>query len=259
MTHLGFIINGLRFYISSEDVLLDLASVSPTSSIDEKILIQINDYREELVAYGRLRQHIEHFIYLYDQVEKGQSTYTNLIGEYYRIRASDEAELVSLCITANMQPFFFVASPKTVRQKFRELRQTVFKALLLADGQREVYSQSLDYHSTIKRYNPSKIYTETEIGYVYLFLAEFDHNHKSNIYKIGKSKDPERRRKEVRGTNPFELIEIHRIFTNNMSCAERSLHEFFGDKRKDRGEWFQFENDEVELIKSVDELQFKWL
>ncbi len=78
-------------------------------------------------------------------------------------------------------------------------------------------------------------------GYVYL-------GKQHGSYKIGKSKDPNRRRDDITllGPEPFTLI--HEIKTDDMNGIEKYWHERFNLKHK-RGEWFTLSTADIKAFK----------
>lgn len=78
-------------------------------------------------------------------------------------------------------------------------------------------------------------------GYVYL-------GKQHGSYKIGKSKDPNRRRDDITllGPEPFTLI--HEIKTDDMAGVEKYWHERFSSKHK-RGEWFNLSAGDIKAFK----------
>lgn len=81
-------------------------------------------------------------------------------------------------------------------------------------------------------------------GYVYLLKCG-DH------YKIGQSKKPRKRLKQLRTGSPLPIRVIHTLRTSYYREIERDLHRRFADKRAE-GEWFLLADDDVAHIKSLD-------
>ena len=61
------------------------------------------------------------------------------------------------------------------------------------------------------------------MGYVYLFNLEG-----TDIYKIGNSKHPDKRRLEIQTSCPFKVVEVMRFESNYPVQVEMSLHKKFG-------------------------------
>jgi hypothetical protein len=78
-------------------------------------------------------------------------------------------------------------------------------------------------------------------GYVYLLRSE-------KFYKIGRSNDVTRRRREVALLLPNELEEIHVIETDDPEGIEAYWHRRFA-ARQARGEWFALTADDVRAFK----------
>ena len=74
-------------------------------------------------------------------------------------------------------------------------------------------------------------------GYVYLAKHGPD-------FKIGRSNDVARRRREVSLLLPHELEHVHIIETDDPAGIEKYWHERFKDRRV-RGEWFRLSREEV--------------
>ena len=87
---------------------------------------------------------------------------------------------------------------------------------------------------------------ESEKGVVYLLKIK-----DTNQYKIGVSKDFDRRYNEISPKMPFELKTINLIKSFNIYDLEKELHEKFANKRI-KGEWFELEEKDVEYIKSIE-------
>ena len=79
-------------------------------------------------------------------------------------------------------------------------------------------------------------------GYIYLIG-----NKEMGIYKIGMSQQPKERYKAFQTKLPFEVKIIHQIGVDDMTKAEKRLHNYFNQK-KTHGEWFQLDEQEVTLI-----------
>lgn len=104
-------------------------------------------------------------------------------------------------------------------------------------------------------------------GEVYLI-----HSRGSNLYKIGKSKDPIKRKKPLQTGHPYIMSVIKTFETKYPFKLETSLHNFYDNFKRDEnnkeleGEWFQlnqFQVDEfleickrfnknIELLKELD-------
>lgn len=81
-------------------------------------------------------------------------------------------------------------------------------------------------------------------GFIYIIRAE-----DSSIYKIGKTKDMTKRMYQFDKQYPFN-IELYTYFkSNDISNDEKSLHKQFEDK-KQKGEWFQLDEYDLEIIKN---------
>ena len=80
-------------------------------------------------------------------------------------------------------------------------------------------------------------------GYVYLM-----HMETTPYYKIGKSVDPEHRI-FTSVILPMDIVLVHSIETDMMSCLEKDLHTYFAVQRI-RGEWFELTDADVEYIKA---------
>jgi hypothetical protein len=78
-------------------------------------------------------------------------------------------------------------------------------------------------------------------GYVYLAKHGQD-------YKIGRSNDVARRRREIALLLPQELEHVHVIETDDPEGIERYWHQRFSDRRI-RGEWFRLDHDDVAAFK----------
>jgi len=97
-------------------------------------------------------------------------------------------------------------------------------------------------------YKPdSKPSLHVEEGFVYIFQW-------NNEFKIGKSIDPDRRKKEIKSRTGRDSREIHRIFSTDYTKAEEWLHEHFQKKRAygEAGiEWFLLDDADIDWLKSI--------
>jgi hypothetical protein len=85
--------------------------------------------------------------------------------------------------------------------------------------------------------------------YVYLFNVEG-----TNVYKIGNSKHPDKRRLEVQTSCPFRVIEVARFESNYPTQVETAIHRKFGFQKHDEegrklyGEFFALSNEDRSLF-----------
>ena len=84
------------------------------------------------------------------------------------------------------------------------------------------------------------IYDDDRSGFVYLLAS-------AGFYKIGKSIDPEVRRKALQVGIPGEIRLVHAIATDDMNWLETRLHRIFAAGRV-RGEWFQLSDRQVSAL-----------
>lgn len=82
-------------------------------------------------------------------------------------------------------------------------------------------------------------------GFVYLF-----HEVGTNCYKIGMSKNPDKRLSGLKTSHSAEIVKIWDIETSDMATLEVELHNKFREKRI-RGEWFNLSHEDVDYIKSL--------
>lgn len=95
------------------------------------------------------------------------------------------------------------------------------------------------YAARAKRPKP-----EPRAGYVYLVKSPL------NVYKIGRTIDPDSRRHTFEVKLPFEIEFEAIIAAPDMIALERELHQRFARKRLN-GEWFELEPQDIEYIKSL--------
>lgn len=129
------------------------------------------------------------------------------------------------------------------------------EAIMLRDKLNDVinkYSQS-DIDEANRQlmedvYSESKtqgdISTKVNSGFVYLLLGE------NGKYKIGKSKNPERRCKELSLSSCENHELIHKFKVKNPHLKEKELHLMFNEKRT-HSEWFELSKADIEFIKGL--------
>lgn len=81
-------------------------------------------------------------------------------------------------------------------------------------------------------------------GYIYLLESH------QGIYKIGRTRVPNNRRKTFGVLLPFEVEYAALIKTSDMFRLEGDLHRHYAHKRRG-GEWFALDADDVAFIKSL--------
>jgi hypothetical protein len=79
---------------------------------------------------------------------------------------------------------------------------------------------------------------KSKSGYVYLLLYP-------DGYKIGRSKKPWQRRKQLQGANIKRIYHICSIFTHDAPALENELHEKYSETRCDRREYFKLSEKQV--------------
>lgn len=83
--------------------------------------------------------------------------------------------------------------------------------------------------------------SKSKSGYVYLLLYPFG-------YKIGRSKKPWQRLKQLQGMHPQRIYHICSIFTSDAPSLEKELHNKYAHCRDDRREFFKLTDSEVTEI-----------
>ena len=85
-------------------------------------------------------------------------------------------------------------------------------------------------------------------GYVYLLRGQ-------GYYKIGLTKNVDRRIGEISPTVPFETEIVCIIATDDIHGTEAELHNKFADKRV-KGEWFELADEDVNYISALSNPNF---
>ena len=92
---------------------------------------------------------------------------------------------------------------------------------------------------------------DRDIGYVYIILHK-----KTNLYKVGKTINEERRFKELDVGGATKLVKSYRVF--NHSSVEKLCHRAFANKRLPQSEYFQLTDEDLNEIKKIlEENKFK--
>lgn len=99
------------------------------------------------------------------------------------------------------------------------------------------------HHYAWWRDSPPKPKVVDNSGCIYLIKC-------SEWYKIGKTKNVDRRMKTFGEALPFKQEVIHVIRSDDYSALELELHSRFADKRMN-GEWFALLPEDVEYIKGI--------
>jgi len=149
--------------------------------------------------------------------EKGTSTIRTLGGNQ-EITVISESGLYRLVLT----------SRKPQAELFRDwLAQEVLPSLQKWDAFRDSFNEKCKQASTVKT---------DKAGFVYLIKQT-----KTNLCKIGVSRDVYARLQTLQTGSPFELVILKRIFSINPFLLESQLHEYY-QAYCVRGEWFDFDS-----------------
>jgi hypothetical protein len=110
--------------------------------------------------------------------------------------------------------------------------ETYPELIQLFDGQIQLESEA----------EPSTDESESVVeGYVYMMKS-------GEHYKIGKSKDLDRRQREIRTQMPESVDYTHFIKTDDMAGIERYWHRRF-EKQRVNGEWFKLSRLDISVFK----------
>jgi hypothetical protein len=111
----------------------------------------------------------------------------------------------------------------------------------------ELY-ESHNLHQPVKTKEPLPLKAKIALkGFVYLIKYG-----SSNLYKIGLSKNPKERLKQLQSAIPENLFLLHTIEASNMMELEAYFHQMFSHCRA-RSEWFELTDDEVLIFKNYTE------
>jgi Meiotically up-regulated gene 113 len=135
--------------------------------------------------------------------------------------------------------------PKTIRRRVGGKSELPNKLLAYCEGKPE-YSDIADICRKVTAIlkEDSEYYSkepDIEFGYVYLMKS-------GRFYKIGSSRNVERRNYEIGIKLPEDLNILHKIRTDDPVGIENYWHNRFKDKRK-QGEWFDLSNKDISAFK----------
>ena len=77
--------------------------------------------------------------------------------------------------------------------------------------------------------------------------------YESGCYKIGRSKRPWQRRKQLQGMHPARIYHVCSIFTHNAVALEKELHQRYAHCRTDSREFFKLTDEEVTEITKLND------
>lgn len=87
---------------------------------------------------------------------------------------------------------------------------------------------------------------KTRAGFVYLMRS-------GDLYKIGRSKNPNARLAALQNAAPNTIYLVHSIRTDDMHGFEAYLHDLFSAEQT-TGEWFDLSSDQVAWLKGIPEV-----
>jgi len=136
-------------------------------------------------------------------------------------------------------------SHDTIRRRLGGKSELANKLLVYCEGKPE-YSDIADICrevATALEEDSGHYPKESDIkfGYVYLMKS-------GRFYKIGSSRNVERRDYELGIKLPEDLKTLHKIRTDDSIGIENYWHNRFKDKRK-RGEWFDLSNEDISAFR----------
>lgn len=117
-----------------------------------------------------------------------------------------------------------------------------YRAKILADGRAFYLSQQDRLRNRKTKPKPHSLAE----GFVYLLKTP------QGLYKIGRSKNAEKRITKLGVKLPYPIYPLAIIKTSDMVALEKVLHARFEEKRVN-GEWFELSDEDVQYIKSLEE------
>jgi hypothetical protein len=135
--------------------------------------------------------------------------------------------------------------PKTIRRRLGGMSELANRLLVYCENKPEYLDiAGICKKVTITVEKDTESHSkeaDIEFGYVYLMKS-------GHFYKIGSSKNVERRNYDIGIKLPENLNIIHKIRTDDPSGIEQYWHDRFKDKRK-QGEWFDLSSEDISAFK----------
>lgn len=137
---------------------------------------------------------------------------------------------------------------KSSKIKYRDLREFYDVPTGKPTGEQLASWMPEEYHAPeVVTYEPVECRPDAS-GYVYLIKALHD----ETLFKIGKTRNPEKRKTSLGVKLPFPIDFECLIKTDDMHSLEYRLHDEFVGRRLD-GEWFRLSSADVEYIRSLEQ------
>lgn len=123
------------------------------------------------------------------------------------------------------------------KQKLQEARKI----------QQELKTQIKELKTEKEALKTRRNWSQDSNGYVYLLRVI----NTDNLYKIGRTIDPDNRYKTFKSKLPFQVEYEHLIQTDDMYVLESELHQKFASKRQNGSEFFALSPEDISYIKSL--------
>lgn len=147
---------------------------------------------------------------------------------------------------------------ETLQDQLRKARNQPF--FEVSDEMLSLHEQWADLFAEIEWANANTLliyrarcFPKEQRGFVYLFKLSTGH------YKIGLSKNPQRRGREIISGLPLKLDLVHQIPSNQIACLEDELHRKYKTKRHEGTEWFSLDEADVADICAITECDYEWI
>jgi len=131
-------------------------------------------------------------------------------------------------------------NPQTISNSIGDLRKSGFINIYFNKNNNEVEERSIFIHKKSKNRNKEFQGISTH-GYVYIIKG-------GNYYKIGISKSPEKRLKQLQdASTPYFLKLILLKYTDQIFSLEKELHKKFKNKNINK-EWFKLNQSNIDTL-----------